>query len=141
MLKTQVIGNIGKDATIREINGDYAINFSVAHNERIVTGDGEVIEKTVWVNCTRWLKKRTELSKYLKSGTMVHVAGSPDFRIYRGSDGRNKVDFRLRVDSIELLSSKEKQHEPATSENSFPKADPREMSEDDWGDTPSSNAA
>jgi single-strand DNA-binding protein len=140
MLTAQVIGNVGRDATINEINGDFAMNFSVAHNERVVTGDGEVIEKTVWVNCTRWLKKRTELARYLKKGTLVHVAGKPEFKIYKGNDGRNRVDVRLRVDAIELLSSKEQSAAPTSSDDSFPKADPNEMTDADWEGT-TSNAA
>ena len=137
MLKTQVIGNLGKDAVVRETNGNIALNFSVAHNERVVTGDGEVFDRTsddsfivgywksrhcdgevfdrtIWVNCTRWLKKRGELHKYLNKGTLVHVAGSPSVKIFRNKDGVMDVDFRLKVDSIELLSKGK--DEPAASE-------------------------
>jgi len=114
MLKTQVIGNLGKDAVVRETNGKIALNFSVAHNERVITGDGEVFDRTIWVNCTRWLKKRGELHKYLNKGTLVHVAGTPSVKIFRNKDGVMDVDFRLKVDSIELLSKGK--DEPAASE-------------------------
>ena len=105
MIKTQVIGNLGNDAVTREVNGRIGLNFSVAHNERSVNGDGEVWDRTIWVNCTRWMNKVTDLPKYLKKGTLVHVTGVPNMRIYKNRDNQTAIDFKLKVESLELLSS------------------------------------
>lgn len=112
MLKTQVIGNVGRDAIMREINGNWALNFSVAHNERVILEGGEVRDKTIWVSCTRWMKKPSELQKYLKKGTLVHVAGTPSFRTYTNNDGIRDVDFKLKVESLELLSKAKEENLP-----------------------------
>ena len=34
MIKLQVIGNLGKDAVVNNVNGKSVINFNVAHTER-----------------------------------------------------------------------------------------------------------
>ncbi|MBI3882871.1 MAG: single-stranded DNA-binding protein, partial [Sphingobacteriales bacterium] len=34
MIKLQIVGNLGKDCIVKEINGKNVINFSVAHTER-----------------------------------------------------------------------------------------------------------
>lgn len=113
MLTTSIIGNIGRNAEVREVNGSLAVNFSVAHNERIVTRDGEVINKTIWINCTQWIKKKTELFKYLTKGTLVFVEGKPEMKGYTDDKGKAAVDFRLRVGKIELLSSPKEESQKA----------------------------
>ena len=105
MLRAQVIGNLGRDVVLREVNGKFAMNFAVAHNDRLIDGDGVVTDRTTWVNCTRWSTRKPEVARYLKKGTLVHIAGTPEVKIYRDKTGVNKVDFRLKVESLELLSS------------------------------------
>lgn len=139
MLKTSIIGNIGRNAQVREVNGSFAVNFSVAHNERIVSRDGEVTDKTIWLNCTQWIKKRTELAKYLIRGTLVYVEGKPEMKIYTADNGKAAVDFRLRVTNIELLSSpkeeKQKAETPQTTQKrkTADNADPDNLNEV-WGE-------
>lgn len=113
MIRTQLIGNLGRGAEVRQINGSFAINFPVAHNKRIVTQDGEVIDQTIWVSCTQWVKQKTDLVKYLQKGTLVHVEGEPDVRTYTTREGKTAVDFRLRVNRVELLSSPKQGSETA----------------------------
>ncbi len=67
MIKLQIIGNLGKDATTNTVNGKNVINFSVAHTEKF-TSNGEKKEKTTWVECAYWTDK-TAISPYLKKGT------------------------------------------------------------------------
>ena len=42
MIKLQVIGNLGKDCIVKEVNGKNVINFSVAHSERYKDAQGNV---------------------------------------------------------------------------------------------------
>lgn len=106
MLKTTVIGNLGADAVIRHHNGNQAIGFSVAHNEKYKDAQGTVHEKTIWVNCTLWRNKETALTNFLKKGQMVYLEGTPSVSVYRNSDGQPAADFALRVTSLQLLGSK-----------------------------------
>ncbi len=103
MIKLQVIGHLGKDATVNQVNSKSVINFNIAHTEKY-TSNGEKKEKTIWVNCAYWTDK-TAIAPYLKKGTQVYVEGQPDIRTYE-SNGQHGASLELRVISVQLLGSK-----------------------------------
>ncbi len=105
MIKLQVIGNLGKDALVNNVNGKNVINFTVAHTERFKDAQGNQKDKTTWVDCAYWTD-RTAVAPYLKKGTQVYVEGQPDVRTYTTQDGRNGATLTLRVASVQLLGSK-----------------------------------
>ncbi len=105
MIKLQVIGNLGKDAIVNNVNGKNVINFTVAHTERYKDAQGNQKDKTTWVDCSYWTD-RTAVAPYLKKGTQVFVEGQPDVRTYTTQDGRNGATLSLRIASVQLLGSK-----------------------------------
>lgn len=105
MIKLQVIGNLGKDCTTNNVNGKNVINFSVAHTEKFKNSQGQLQEKTTWVECAYWTDK-TAIAPYLKKGTQVYVEGNPDVRAYTTTDGRNGASLQIRVQNIQLLGSR-----------------------------------
>ena len=96
MIKMQLIGNLGKDAESRDVNGKKVINFSVAHTEKVKDES-----KTIWVDCAYWTDKEGILP-YLKKGQQVAVEGNPDIRKWEGG-----ATLTLRVNSIQLLGGKQ----------------------------------
>ena len=105
MIKLQVIGNLGKDALVNNVNGKNVINFTVAHTEKYKDAQGNQKDKTTWVDCAYWTD-RTAVAPYLKKGTQVFVEGQPDVRSYTTQDGRNGASLVLRVASVQLLGGK-----------------------------------
>ena len=106
MIKLQVIGNLGRDCTVNNVNGRTVINFSVAHTERFRDSTtGEMKPRTTWVECAYW-SDRTGVAPYLKKGTQVYVEGTPDVRTYPKNDGTTGVSLSLRVQSVQLLGSR-----------------------------------
>lgn len=105
MIKLQVIGNLGKDALVNNVNGKNVINFTVAHTERYKDAQGNQKDKTTWVDCAYWTD-RTAVAPYLKKGTQVYVEGQPDVRSYTTQDGKQGATLSLRVASVQLLGSK-----------------------------------
>ncbi len=89
--KIIVLGNIGQDAVIKEINGKFVINFSVAHNEKYMDSTGQKHEKTTWFSCAIWKdsREKTRIAEYLKAGQIVHVEGVPEIRIFDGQNGKS----------------------------------------------------
>lgn len=106
-LKLQVLGNIGQDATVSEVNGRFCINFSIAHNKKWMDSDGVKREQTTWVNCGLWKDKRekTSIAQYLKAGTIVLVDGVPEVRQYKSKDGQMVASLQLNVANIELAGN------------------------------------
>ncbi|ANI89038.1 single-stranded DNA-binding protein [Arachidicoccus ginsenosidimutans] len=106
MIKLQVIGNLGRDCTVNNVNGRTVINFSVAHTERFRdSATGEMKPRTTWVECAYWTD-RTAISPYLKKGTMVYVEGTPDTRSYQTQDGTMKTSLTLRIVNVQLLGAR-----------------------------------
>ncbi|MFT4061107.1 MAG: single-stranded DNA-binding protein [Edaphocola sp.] len=99
MLKLQVIGNLGKDATTGNHNGQQVINFSVAHTFKGAGGQ----EQATWVECSYW-KDNAAILPYLKKGQKVYVEGTPSVREWE-ANGKRGVSLTLNVYSIELCGS------------------------------------
>lgn len=114
MIKLQIIGHIGSDAIVNDVNGKRVINFNVAHSEKFKDQSGSEINKTTWVQCAYWTDK-TSVAQYLLKGTQVFVEGQPDIKQYRANDGSNRANIALRVHSIQLLGSKKDGNEKSGS--------------------------
>ena len=102
MIKLQIIGNLGKDCIVKEINGKHVINFSVAHTERFKDAQGVQKERTTWVECAYWTD-RTAIAPYLMKGTMVFAEGSPEAEAYTNKEGQAAATLRMRVLNVQLL--------------------------------------
>lgn len=87
------IGNLGKDAELKELDGGKKVmNFSIA------VPDGK--DKTLWIDCAKWSEK-TAILPYLLKGTKVAVTGNVGLRKWEGG-----AALTLRVNEVELLGSK-----------------------------------
>jgi single-strand DNA-binding protein len=102
MIKLQIIGNLGKDCIVKEVNGKSVINFSVAHTERFKDSQGNQKERTTWVECAYWTDKTT-VANYLVKGKMVYAEGAPEADAYTNKEGQAAATLRMRVQSLQLL--------------------------------------
>ncbi len=107
MLKLILTGNLGQDAVIKTINPDnVVIEFSVAHTEKTKDQQGNYVDKTNWVKCSKWAKPdKTAVAQYLKKGSKVCVIGVPSISQWTNQQGEFKTSFEVRVDEIELMGS------------------------------------
>lgn len=102
MIKLQIIGNLGKDCIVKEINGKKVINFSVAHSEKYKDSQGNQKERTTWVECAYWTDK-TAVADYLMKGRTVYAEGAPEADAYTNKEGQAAATLRMRVQNIQLL--------------------------------------
>lgn len=106
MLQITVIGHLGRDAEVREVNGQKAISFSVAHSHYYYDANGQRVEKTSWVRCTLW-REKDGISQYLKKGTLVMAQGMPKVHVYVHAESRQPVgQLEMRVTDLQLLGGK-----------------------------------
>jgi len=119
VFETRLIGNIGKDATVRNMErGVIAINFPVAHNKNWRDKrTGESKTKTTWVNCTIWKKEGANLRilDFLKKGALVELLGTPFPKAYLQEDNSIKTEIRLNVSKTNILRPS-KDQTPSNSE-------------------------
>jgi single-strand DNA-binding protein len=104
MIKLQIIGNLGKDCIVKEVNGKNVINFSVAHSERYKDSQGNPKERTTWVECAYWTD-RTAVAQYLTKGRTVYAEGTPEADAYTNKEGQAAATLRMRVMNVQLLGN------------------------------------
>lgn len=109
MRKLILIGHLGKDAIVREVSGRVAINFNIADSEKYKDKEGVEHQKTTWYDCTIWRQnaQETKIAQFLKKGNQVYVEGIPDSEIYTTDSGEKRIQNRVKVSQIQLLSSKQ----------------------------------
>lgn len=98
MISLLVIGNLGKDAEVKEVNGKKVIEFTVAHSQKLKDGS----TKTTWVQCSKW-GDTTAVAPYMKKGGKVAVEGIPEAQGWTNKEGQAQATLRLMVNRIELL--------------------------------------
>lgn len=118
MIKMQVIGRLGKDCLVNNVNGRSVINFTVAHSERYKDSQGNQQDKTIWVDCAYWTD-RTAIAPYLVKGTQVFVEGQPEVRTFTKNDGSAGSALSLRVREVQLLGSKADAGVPASAPGNY----------------------
>ena len=118
MIKLQIVGNLGKDCIVKEVNGKNVINFSVVHNERYKDSKGELKEKSIWVECAYWTD-RTAVAPYLKKGQLVYAEGTPEAEAYMNKENQAAATLRMRVQTVQLLGGNKEGGTQAASGNSY----------------------
>jgi single-strand DNA-binding protein len=102
MVKISAIGHLGQDSRVAENNGQHVINFSIASTEKWKDANGEVKEKTTWIDCAYWTKS-VAIAQYLKKGTQVYVEGVPEVRTYTSREGEIRPVLSVRILQVKLL--------------------------------------
>ena len=104
MIKLQIIGNLGKDCIVKEVNGKNVINFSVAHTERYKDSQGNQKDRTTWVECAYWTD-RTAVAQYLTRGRTVYAEGSPEADAYTNKEGQadNQSEKDQGINDVKTL--------------------------------------
>lgn len=107
MISLHIVGNIGQDAVVKEVGNKKVIEFSVAHTEKYKDKEGNAMNRTTWVKCSKW-GDTTAVAPYLLKGGKVYVEGIPSSEHWL-KDGEAQSSLKLMVNKIELLGGGEKQ--------------------------------
>ncbi|MDF7815347.1 single-stranded DNA-binding protein [Hymenobacter sp. YC55] len=113
MQQLLIIGNVGKQAEVRQAENGQAIGFSVAVNESYKDKSGQRQEKTTWYKATFWKKlgDSTKIAEYLKPGQTVSIIGRPYADAYLNKEGNAVAEQCVRVSSLDLIGSPKGQSE------------------------------
>ena len=109
MLKAQVLGHLGNDCQVSNVNGVTIINFNCCHSEKYKNREGEIVNKSVWVNCSYFTEK-TAIAAYLKKGTQIYAEGTPSVDVYKNKDGQQIPQLKLRVNMVQLLGGNKQEN-------------------------------
>ncbi len=100
MLVSEIIGNIGADAEIKNFGGKKYVSFSVAHSDYTKDQIGNKIEQTTWVSIL-WYGDGGGLFQYLKKGVKVFVRGRQRVKLY--TDRNGITQFAINVNATEVI--------------------------------------
>lgn len=105
MLKSILIGHLGADAEVQNVNGKEFVSFRIANTDKWTTEAGEVHENITWVDCI--LNGKPKVFEFLKKGQLVFVDGRVTLRVYSSvKDKCMKAGMTIGVMNIELLGGK-----------------------------------
>jgi single-strand DNA-binding protein len=123
MIKLQVIGNLGRDAVINTVNGKTVINFTVAHSEKYKDQQGNMQERTTWVDCAYWTE--ANVGQYLMKGKTVFVEGTPHVEVYTTKDGKQGASLRLRVREMQFVGGSNRDNQQQSGDNQYNQSAPQ----------------
>jgi len=101
MIRLEVIGYLGNDAEVKEINGRKKTVFSIAANEKWKTKEGETKTKTTWVRC---MYNTDKIAKYLTKGKLLYIDGTPYANAWEGKNGI-QADLNINVNKLQFLNA------------------------------------
>lgn len=102
--KVMVIGNLGADPELKNINGNTVCKLSVATSEKWTGKDGTKQERTEWHRVSVWGKVAENCGKYLAKGKKVYVEGKLQTRSWDGEDGKKRYATEIVAHSVQFLS-------------------------------------
>lgn len=108
MIKMTAIGHLGSQATLNNVNGKQVINMNLAHSEKYKDLQGNIVNKSVWINVS-WWSESSKILQYLQKGAQIFVEGIPSVDVYKNKDGQTVPQLKLRATMVQLLGSSQKQ--------------------------------
>ncbi len=105
MQKTILIGNLGNDPELRDVNGTPVCSFSVATSERWKDREGNKQEKTEWHKIVAWGDLANICANYLRRGTKVFIEGKNRTRKWKDQNGVERYITEIQAKEMEILSS------------------------------------
>lgn len=103
MFKVEVIGNLGADAEIKDVNGSKFVSMRVAHVDKWTTQSGEKKEVTTWIDVTM-NDTESKVIPFLKTGVKIFVRGNASLRVYSSpKDRMMKAGLQISTREIELV--------------------------------------
>lgn len=103
--KVQLIGFLGGDPEVKDLNKNKVCNFSVATNETYTDKTGKKITSTQWHRVTAWGKLAGIGQNYLRKGKQVAVEGKLSYRTYDDKNGNKQFITEIIAHDIMLLGS------------------------------------
>ena len=106
MNKVILIGRVGRNPQIKDINGAKCATFSLATSERYKDRNGNAQELTEWHNIVSWRATADIAVRFVKSGDQLCVEGKIKYRQWETDKGENRYSTDIVADRIQLLGSR-----------------------------------
>ncbi|MEF2642987.1 MAG: single-stranded DNA-binding protein [Paramuribaculum sp.] len=104
--KVILLGNVGRDPSIRYVGTRPVAEIALATSERAYTGPSgaEVPARTEWHRVVLWDANAETAEKYIRKGTRLYVEGKLRTRIWEDRNAIKNSVTEIYADHIEILS-------------------------------------
>jgi single-strand DNA-binding protein len=102
--RVQLIGHVGQEPEIKNLESGRVANFTIATNENYTNTKGEKVEQTEWHRVSAWGKTVDIIEKFLTKGTHVALEGKLTHRSYDDKDGNKRYITEVVANELVLLS-------------------------------------
>ena len=109
MNKAILIGNLVRETKkeLKYTQGGMAIlNNCIAINKKRKNANGQIEEKTTFIDLTFFGRTAEVVSQYCNKGDKIMVEGEIDIQDYQTQDGQNRRAFKVIVENMEMLGAK-----------------------------------
>ena len=104
--KVTLIGNLGKDAEIRNGGGTTIANLRLATTDRRKAQDGTWTDHTEWHSVVAFGKTAEVMERWGKKGKMLYIEGRLQTREYTDKDGNKRWSTEVVANEIRMLGGK-----------------------------------
>jgi len=109
--KVILVGNLARDAEVRQVGQSQVAKFGLATSERFRKQDGTVGESTEFHNIELW--GNAGVYPYLVKGQTLYVEGSIKTDKYVGNDGQERTATKIKAFTVQLVGPRPQQAAPA----------------------------
>ena len=102
--KVQLIGHVGQDPEIKQLENGRVANFTIATNDSYTNAKGEKVEQTEWHRVSAWGKTVEIIEQLLKKGSHVAIEGKLTHRSYDDKDGNKRYITEVVANELVLLN-------------------------------------
>ena len=102
--RVQLIGHVGQEPEITNLESGRVANFTIATNENYTNAKGEKVEQTEWHRVSAWGKTVVIIEKLLTKGSHVAIEGKLTHRSYDDKDGNKRYITEVVANELVLLS-------------------------------------
>ena len=103
--KAIIVGNLGRDPDVKQLDNGTVANFTVATNEKWKDKNGDSQERTEWHRCVAWGKLAEICGQYLSKGKQVYIEGRLQTRSW-DKDGETRYTTEIVVNQMQMLGAK-----------------------------------
>lgn len=102
--RVQLIGHVGQEPEIKNLESGKVANFTIATNESYTNVKGEKVEQTEWHRVTAWGKTAEIVEKLIAKGAHVALEGKLTHRSYDDKEGNKRYITEVVANELVLLS-------------------------------------
>ena len=117
--KVILVGNLGADPEVKDVNGSKVANFRIATSETYTDKQGTKQTNTEWHSIVAWRNLAEIIEKYVKKGSQVYVEGKLQTRSWE-KDGVKHYSTEILISTLKMLGGKKEDNNHHSDDGGVP---------------------